>query len=353
MDSSSSSSCHQAMISKALEITNLAPTPAAKPNTIHNSNNKNNALDYLGTSLMGLNPSPSLAAADATAAATTVNSNTNVIAMNINTNNNNTTNMSIHHLAPQINNDNHNNHNNNATTRNISQVERAIMLQELGANSIERRKQSSNYFDASSLADPDPIAVASCRGRGGVSEPFPERLHRLLKETEQNNMGDIVSFFPHGRAFAVQDQTRFVREVMPKYFNHSGYSSFQRQLNLYGFIRILSGPDAGGYYHELFLKGRTVLASHMRRVRVQSKNKRLRHDTPNFYGMIPVREKQLRKMLSDNNNNNETNNGSINGRDNATIKNEGELQQQQQQQQQQQVTANNGNGIYTKEEQKQ
>jgi HSF-type DNA-binding len=42
-------------------------------------------------------------------------------------------------------------------------------------------------------------------------------------------------------------------------------SSFQRQLNLYGFTRIASSPDTGGYYHELFLKGRRALVMHMRR----------------------------------------------------------------------------------------
>jgi hypothetical protein len=37
---------------------------------------------------------------------------------------------------------------------------------------------------------------------------------------------------------------------------------------LYGFVRITSGPDAGGYYHELFLRGRPDLCLHMRRVGV-------------------------------------------------------------------------------------
>jgi len=137
-------------------------------------------------------------------------------------------------------------------------------------NLDEREKSSSSYFDASALQDPDPLLVANRRTRGGVTEPFPEKLHRMLQEAEENGEANVVSFFSHGRAFMVQNQVRFVAEIMPKYFRQSRMSSFQRQLNIYGFRRITSGPDTGGYYHELFLKGRPNLAVHMRRVGVHA-----------------------------------------------------------------------------------
>jgi len=166
----------------------------------------------------------------------------------------------------------------------------AMVLQELGTASVERRKQNSAYFDASSLADPDPIALAVCPTRGGgVTEPFPERLHRLLKEVEENSQSDVVSFFAHGRAFAIHNREKFVKHIMPKYFNQSRLSSFQRQLNLYGFTRITNGADAGGYYHELFLQGRPALSIHMRRVGAPSTSNKQIEKTPNFYGMKPVK----------------------------------------------------------------
>jgi HSF-type DNA-binding len=43
------------------------------------------------------------------------------------------------------------------------------------------------------------------------------------------------------------------------YFQHSKFTSFQRQLNLYGFCRIRSGQDKGGYYHANFVMGRSEL----------------------------------------------------------------------------------------------
>jgi len=163
-----------------------------------------------------------------------------------------------------------------------------VAIQVLGTS---LRKKDSPYLDVSALQDPD---VSDKRTRGGVTEPFPEKLHRMLEEVQKQGKDDIISFFSHGRAFAVHDPDRFTSEVMPNYFNQSRLSSFQRQLNLYGFTRITSGPDAGGYYHELFLKGRPSLAVHMRRVglpkgedrrKMRTKNQKVE---PNFYSMGPV-----------------------------------------------------------------
>jgi hypothetical protein len=118
----------------------------------------------------------------------------------------------------------------------------------------------------------------------------------MLRETEEAGESDLISFFPHGRAFAIHHVERFCREVMPRYFKQSRLSSFQRQLNLYGFTRITSGPDTGGYYHELFLKGRPALVIHMRRGGVPKPTRIIRTNkpavpaaTPDFYSMAPVK----------------------------------------------------------------
>ena len=164
----------------------------------------------------------------------------------------------------------------------------------LAALGAAMRKKSSPYIDASHLSDPDPSDLARRRTRGGVTEPFPEKLHRMLLEVEESGDSNIISFFSHGRAFGVHDPERFVHKIMPKYFKQSRMSSFQRQLNLYGFTRISSGADAGGYYHELFLKGRPALCVHMRRVGVpQGEDRRklksgARKSEPDFYSMQPL-----------------------------------------------------------------
>ena len=102
--------------------------------------------------------------------------------------------------------------------------------------------------------------------RGGVAQPFPEKLHLMLSSVDRD---DIVSWQPHGRCFVVHNAKAFVTLVMPKYFRQSKLTSFQRQLNLYGFCRLTSGRDRGGYYHELFLRNRPDLCKRMMRTRIK------------------------------------------------------------------------------------
>lgn len=109
----------------------------------------------------------------------------------------------------------------------------------------------------------------SRRMRGGVIEPFPEKLHRLLLEVEAAGRADVISFVAGGRAFAIHKPEKFFKEIVPLYFRQSRLSSFKRQLNLYGFELINTGPARGGYYHELFVKDRPEFCRRMRRVAVK------------------------------------------------------------------------------------
>jgi hypothetical protein len=109
----------------------------------------------------------------------------------------------------------------------------------------------------------------SRRMRGGVIEPFPEKLHRLLCEVEAAGRSDVISFVANGRAFAIHKPDKFFKEIVPLYFRQSRLSSFKRQLNLYGFELINTGPARGGYYHELFVKDAPEMCRRMRRVAVK------------------------------------------------------------------------------------
>ena len=75
------------------------------------------------------------------------------------------------------------------------------------------------------------------------------------------------SWQPHGRAFKVHDRKRFLTEVMPKFFKQTKFSSFTRQLSIYGFNRLgCCGPDKGAYYDECFLQGMPDLCHHVQKI---------------------------------------------------------------------------------------
>jgi len=122
--------------------------------------------------------------------------------------------------------------------------------------------------------------------RGGITAPFPVKLHEMLERVEKDGFGHIVSWQPHGRCFMVHNIKKFVKYVMPRYFRQTKFPSFQRQLNLYGFSRLTVGRDKGAYYHELCLRGKAFLTTRIMRMKIKGTKVRSRSDPdcePNFY----------------------------------------------------------------------
>ena len=57
---------------------------------------------------------------------------------------------------------------------------------------------------------------------------FPHILYHILMDAESMKYSDIVSFLPHGRAFVICNRAKFEEMVIPKFFCHRSYQSFQR-----------------------------------------------------------------------------------------------------------------------------
>lgn len=137
--------------------------------------------------------------------------------------------------------------------------------QELKTRERKLRRIKSMFTDAGNVR----------KNSGGVTKPFPEKLMEVLS---RGDIDTIIQWLPHGRAFIVLNPQVFVKEVLPRFFKQSKFMSFTRQLNLWGFKRITKGRDAGAYYHQLFLRGRTRLCMRMRRQKIKGTGIKL---TPN------------------------------------------------------------------------
>lgn len=116
---------------------------------------------------------------------------------------------------------------------------------------------------------------------------FPLKLQEMLSRDE---LSDIISWMPHGRAWKVHKPKAFEEKVIPQFFVCCKYSSFVRQANGWGFRRMSQGADRNAYYHRYFLRGRADLCRLMKRPGVNQKPPIDPSREPNFYSMPDPRD---------------------------------------------------------------
>ena len=62
----------------------------------------------------------------------------------------------------------------------------------------------------------DMVGTARKSRRGGVTTPFPLKLHQVLDQIEIDGTAHVISWQPHGRCFVIHKPKEFVERVMPK-----------------------------------------------------------------------------------------------------------------------------------------
>uniref|UniRef100_A0A8D2KS27 Heat shock transcription factor 4 n=1 Tax=Varanus komodoensis TaxID=61221 RepID=A0A8D2KS27_VARKO len=108
----------------------------------------------------------------------------------------------------------------------------------------------------------------------GYASTVPAFLTKLWTLVEDPETNHLICWSVNGTSFHVFDQGRFAKEVLPKYFKHNNMASFVRQLNMYGFRKVVNIEQGGlvkperddtEFQHLYFLQGHEHLLEHIKR----------------------------------------------------------------------------------------
>ncbi|KAH0630892.1 hypothetical protein JD844_004220, partial [Phrynosoma platyrhinos] len=102
----------------------------------------------------------------------------------------------------------------------------------------------------------------------------PGFLAKLWALVEDPASDDVISWGPNGQNFCILNEQRFAKELLPKYFKHNNLSSFIRQLNIYGFRKVIALESgmitsdkscAIEFQHPYFKRGKANLLANIKR----------------------------------------------------------------------------------------
>ncbi|XP_074880237.1 heat shock factor protein 1 isoform X4 [Buteo buteo] len=145
-----------------------------------------------------------------------------------------------------------------------------------------------------------PGAAAAAVGAGPGGSNVPAFLTKLWTLVEDPDTDSLICWSPSGSSFHVFDQGQFAKEVLPKYFKHNNMASFVRQLNMYGFRKVVHIEQGGlvkpekddtEFQHPYFIRGQEHLLENIKR-KVTSVSSIKNED-------IKVRQDNVTKLLTD------------------------------------------------------
>lgn len=136
------------------------------------------------------------------------------------------------------------------------------------------------------------------------SNTFVHKLYNMVVDKQYQH---LIAWNYTGSSFIVCNIMEFSRDVLPKHFKHNNFSSFVRQLNMYGFHKVNKSPrghrtlaenQIWEFSHAKFLRGRPDLLDDIKRKAMESET--LRRETGDLHAhlaMMQVAQNELIQQI--------------------------------------------------------
>ncbi|CAO3648419.1 unnamed protein product [Mucor hiemalis] len=160
--------------------------------------------------------------------------------------------------------------------------------------------QLQNQFTQQMSLQPPPPAPP-VQAKPGSGNTFVHKLYNMVVDKQYQH---LIAWTYTGTSFIVCNITEFSRDVLPKHFKHNNFSSFVRQLNMYGFHKVNKSPrghrtlaenQIWEFSHSKFLRNRPDLLDEIKRKALETES--VRRDTSDISSHMTMMQMSQSDML--------------------------------------------------------
>ncbi|KAI9483851.1 MAG: HSF-type DNA-binding-domain-containing protein [Benjaminiella poitrasii] len=158
--------------------------------------------------------------------------------------------------------------------------------------------------NATATSSPLPPPPPNTTQKPAHTNTFVHKLYNMVVDSHYQH---LISWAYTGSSFIVCNIMEFSRDVLPKHFKHNNFSSFVRQLNMYGFHKVNKSPrghrtlaenQIWEFSHPKFLRNRPDLLDDIKRKSMEADNaRRENNDLQNHIAMLQASQSEMIQQI--------------------------------------------------------